>query len=75
MGFRQKRMSKIFYEDGNHKVAPDNVVSFDIEAPEEVTLDIPDDEDLEEYEVFVPEEDDYVPNQPEIVSGEYTRKR
>ena len=65
MGFRQKRMSKIFYEDGNHKVAPDNVVSIDIETPqevvEEVELDIPDDEDLEEYEVFVEEDEHVIP--------------
>ena len=64
MGFRQKRMSKVFYEDGNHKVAPSNVVSIDIETPqeviEEVELDIPDDEDLEDYDVFVPEEDEHI---------------
>ena len=76
MGFRQKRMSKVFYEDGNHKVAPSNVVNIDIEAPEEIIedvyLDIPDDESMDDYEVFVPEDDD---DTPEIVSGEYMRKR
>ena len=53
------------------------MVSIDVETPqevfEEVELDIPDDEDLEDYEVLVPEEDD--DDQPEIVSGVYTRKR
>ena len=78
MGFRQKRMSKVFYEDGNHKVAPSNVVNMDIDTPpaeffEEVTLDIPDDEDLDDYEVITVDDDD--DDMPEIISGEYTRKR
>jgi|TARA_B110000879_G_C11175151_1_gene515598 hypothetical protein len=29
MGFRDKKLSKVFYEDGNMKVSPDNVVSMD----------------------------------------------
>jgi len=45
-----------------------------VEAPEEIIedvhLDIPDDEAMDDYEVFVPEEDDDL---PEIVSGEYTK--
>jgi len=77
MGFRQKRMSKVFYDDGNHKVAPSNVVNIDIDTPpaesfEEVTLDIPDDEDLDDYEVVTV--DDEYPNRPEIISGEYAKE-
>jgi len=73
MGFRQKKMSKVFYDDGNHKISPNNVVSIDVEEPqeytEEVILDIPDDEDLEDYEIYVPEDDGL----PEIVAGQYTK--
>ena len=56
--FKRKKSSKVFYDDGNLKVAPSNVVTVDDPLPEfveteeevEVELDIPEDEDIDEYE-------------------------
>jgi hypothetical protein len=76
--FRREQTSKMFYDDGNLKVDPNNVVTVDdplpytpvapvapvvpefVEVEEEidVELDIPEDEDLEDYEVVVIEEED-----------------
>jgi hypothetical protein len=59
--FKRKKSSKVFYDDGNLKVAPSNVVTVDDPLPEfveteeevEVELDIPEDEDIDEYEAVV----------------------
>lgn len=75
--FRREKTSKIFYEDGNLKVDPNNVVTVDdplptfvepvvdvapefveVEEEIEVELDIPEDEDLEDYEVVSTDEED-----------------
>ena len=56
--FKRKKSSKVFYDDGNLKVDPSNVVTVDDPLPEfveveeevEVELDIPEDEDIDEYE-------------------------
>ena len=68
-GLADRRKSKIFYDDGNMRVSPDNVVDVDDnlkwfdsadwpdrDQPEEeyrvVEDDIPEDEDIDDYEVF-----------------------
>lgn len=56
--FKRKKSSKVFYDDGNLKVDPSNVVTVDDPLPEfveveeevEVELDIPEDDDIDEYE-------------------------
>jgi len=70
MNFQQKRHSEIFYEDGNIRVNPDNVVDVDdnlvtppiVEVPTEeyqiVEDDIPEDDDIEDYDVTDVEEMD-----------------
>ena len=62
MGFRDRRHSKIFYEDGNLRVNPENVTDVDEVLPNEelvdITGDIPDDEDIQDYEVVKPEPED-----------------
>lgn len=58
--FKRKKSSKVFYDDGNLKVDPSNVVTVDDPLPEfveteeevEVELDIPEDEDIDEYETM-----------------------
>jgi len=69
MNFQQKRHSEIFYEDGNMRVNPHNVVDVDdnltppivdvpMEEYEVVEDDIPEDEDIEDYDVTDVEEMD-----------------
>jgi hypothetical protein len=63
--FRREQTSKMFYDDGNLKVDPNNVVTVDdplpvfVETVEEVEveLDIPEDEELSDYETIVVEDD------------------
>ena len=63
LNFKQKRHSEIFYDDGNMRVNPNNVVDVDgdLDIPiVDVPLDeyrivedeIPEDDDIEDYEVF-----------------------
>ena len=57
--FRRKKSSKVFYDDGNLRVDPSNVVTVDDPLPEfveteeevEVELDIPEDDNVDEYEI------------------------
>ena len=68
--FKDNKKSKMFYEDGNLRVDPNNVVAVDveIEQPEPVVepiieevleeVVIPDDEDESDYEVVVEEPED-----------------
>jgi hypothetical protein len=76
--FRREQTSKIFYDDGNLKVHPNNVVTDDplpkFEEEVEVELDIPDDEDLEDYEtVVVEEEEETVVGRRKHEDGWYTQ--
>ena len=68
-GFSERKKSKMFYDDGNLRVDPTNVMSVDvpIEKPEPIVpepeelyeeVDIPSDDDVSEYEVVVEERGD-----------------
>ena len=62
MGFKDRRHSKIFYDDGNLRVDPTKVADVDDVLPEDdmvdITGEIPDDEDVEDYEVMKEEPED-----------------
>ena len=55
MGFKQRRMSKFLYEDGNLRVDPSNVSDVESSLDEMMQVDIPEDDDIEDYEVIRPE--------------------
>ena len=59
-GFSDRKKSQMFYDDGNLRVDPTNVMSVDVPMEEYVVDDIPSDDDLSEYEI-VEEEPDEVP--------------
>ena len=57
--FRRERHSEIFYDDGNLRVDPKNVVDVDDNLDFEIIEDdIPEDEDIEDYEVVKEEVDE-----------------
>ena len=77
-GFRDKKVSKMFYDDGNMRVDPSNVVVVDRddladvkEVYEEVV--IPDDDDIEDYEVLVEDPTEII--EPTRKSGKKRRIR
>ena len=59
LNFKQQRHSEIFYDDGNLKVDPENVVDIDDNLVEPNIVKV----DLDDYDVYeedpVPEDDDY----------------
>jgi hypothetical protein len=58
-GFAVEKRSAVFYEDGNLKVDPSNVVDVDDTLTEMIVeVDIPTGEDISEYEVVEAEESD-----------------
>ena len=85
--FKDNKKSKMFYEDGNLRVDPNNVVAVDveIEQPEPIVEEvleevvIPDDEDESDYEVVVEEPEEVDPTDPirrqKHEDGWYTQKR
>lgn len=70
-GFREKRVSKMFYDDGNMRVDPNNVVDVEEILPKQEPtwdgffedsdrwedVDIPEDDDINDYEVVEEEPD------------------
>ena len=51
MGFRDKKMAKVFYDDGNMKVSPDNVTNLD----EEIEMPIVQPRVMPQYEPIIRE--------------------
>ena len=60
-GFSERRKSEMFYDDGNLRVDPTNVMSVDVPMDEYIVDDIPTDDDLEDYEVVEEEPDETPP--------------
>ena len=60
-GFSERRKSEMFYEDGNLRVDPTNVMSVDVPMEEFIVDDIPTDDDIEDYEVFKEEPEETPP--------------
>ena len=60
-GFSERRKSEMFYDDGNLRVDPTNVMSVDVPMEEFVVDDIPTDDDLEDYEVVGEEPEETPP--------------
>lgn len=56
-GFSDRKKSQMFYDDGNLRVDPTNVMSVDVPIEESIIVedDIPEDEDIEDYEVIEPD--------------------
>jgi hypothetical protein len=84
-GFAEKKKSKMFYDDGNLRVDPTNVMSVDvpIETPEPLVpepeelyedVEIPSDEDVSEYEVVVEERGDPTDPVRRQQSGQWNQK-
>jgi hypothetical protein len=80
-GFAEKKRSKLFYDDGNLRVDPTNVMSVDVPMekpeplvpePEEVyeEVDLPSDEDISDYEVVTDDDD---PTDP-VRAGQWNQK-
>ena len=80
-GFADRRRSEMFYDDGNLRVDPTNVMSVDvpIEKPEPIVpepeevyeeVDLPSDEDISDYEVVTDDED---PTDP-VRAGQWNQK-
>ena len=78
-GFTEKKRSKMFYDDGNLRVDPTNVMSVDVPIetpPEEVyeEVDIPSDEDISDYEVVTEDRGDPTDPVRKQQSGQWNQK-
>ena len=78
-GFAEKKKSKMFYDDGNLRVDPTNVMSVDVPIetpPEEVyeEVDIPSDEDISDYEVVTEDRGDPTDPVRKQQTGQWNQK-
>ena len=78
-GFSEKKKSKMFYDDGNLRVDPTNVMSVDVPIetpPEEVyeEVDIPSDEDISDYEVVTEDRGDPTDPVRKQQTGQWNQK-